>query len=106
MTKVKAISTHESKEVGHYICFKFVNGTLLRFDDALVNRVDMKERYKVNLIVYRRYDIDPHEWNMDLGFITHMETLGYSLRRPRRGSSLNVYNMSSSLWCSTIASIT
>ena len=90
MTKVKAISTCESKEVGHYICFKFVNGTLLRFDDALVNRVDMKERYKVNLIVYRRYDIDPHQWNMDLGFITHMETLGYSLRRPRRGAGFTL----------------
>ena len=90
MTKVKAISTRESKEVGHYICFKFVNGTLLRFDDALVNRVDMKERYKVNLIVYRRYDIDPHQWNLDLGFITHMETLGYSLRRPRRGAGFTL----------------
>ena len=90
MTKVKAISTRESKEVGHYICYKFVNGTLLRFDDALVNRVDMKERYKINLIVYRRYDIDAYEWMMDLGFLTHMETLGYSLRRPRRGDGFTL----------------
>ena len=90
MTKVKAISTRESKEVGHYICYKFVNGTLLRFDNALVNRVDMKERYKINLIVYRRYDIDGYEWMMDLGFLTHMETLGYSLRRPRRGDGFTL----------------
>ena len=88
--KVKAISTRESKEVGHYICFKFVNGTLLWFDDALVNRVDMKERYKINLIVYRCYDIDPHQWNIDLGFLTHMDTLGYSLRRPKRGEGFNL----------------
>ena len=90
VTKVKAISTRESKEVGHYICFKFVNGTLLRFDDALVNIVDMKERYKINLIVYRHYDIDPHQWNIDLGFFTHMETLGYSLRRPRRSEGFTL----------------
>ena len=90
--KVKAISTRESKESGHYICYKFVNGTLLRFDDALVNHVDMKESYKINLIVYRCYDIDPYKWNMDLGFLTHLETLGYSLRRPRRRPGFTLHH--------------
>ena len=33
----KAVTTHESKETGHYICYKYVNGILLRFNDALVN---------------------------------------------------------------------
>ena len=37
----KALTSLESKETGHYICYKYVNGILLHFDDALVNRVDL-----------------------------------------------------------------
>ena len=85
--KVKAVSLHESKESGHYICYKYVDGTL---DDALVNRVDILPQYKINLIVYRRYDIDPYEWNIDLGFIIHLNQLGYSLRQPRKGAGYSV----------------
>ena len=83
LIKVKAISTWESKESGHYICYKFIDGSLFCFDDAFVNRVDMMEQYKINLIVYRRYDINPYPWTIDLGFITHVEQLGYSLRHTR-----------------------
>ena len=90
LTKVKAVSTHESKESGHYICYKFVDGCLLCFDDALINRVDMMEQYKINLIVYCRYDIDPYVWNIDLGFITHVEQLGYSLRHPRHSGAYSL----------------
>ena len=87
---VKAVSTCESKESGHYICYKYVDSTLLRFDDALVNNFDILPQYKINLIVYRRYDIDPYEWNIDLGFITHLNQLGYSLRQPRKGAGYSV----------------
>ena len=73
LIKVQAISTWESKESGHYICYKFIDGSLFNFDDASVNRVDMMEQYKINLIIYRRYDIDPYPWTIDLGFITHVE---------------------------------
>ena len=88
--KVKAVSTCESKESGHYICYKYVDGTLLRFDNTLVNRVDILPQYQINLIVYRRYDIDPYKWNIDLGFITHLNQLGYSLRQPRKGAGYSV----------------
>ena len=88
--RVKAVSTRKSKESGHYICYKYVDGTLLRFDDALVNRVDILPQYKINLIVYRRYNIDPYKQNIDLGFITHLNQLGYSLRRPRKGAGYSV----------------
>ena len=55
-----------------------------------MNLVDILPQYKINLIVYRRYDIDPYEWNIDLGFLTHLNQLGYSLRRPRKGAGYSV----------------
>ena len=90
--RVKAVSTRKSKESGHYICYKYVDGTLLWFDDALVNWVDILPQYKSNLTVYRRYDIDPYKWNIDSGFITHLNQLGYSLRWPRKGAGYSVWH--------------
>ena len=78
----KAVTTQESKETGHYICYKYVNGILLRFDEALVNRVDMLSQYHINLILYRRYDIDAYKWEIDLGFVAHLNQVTYGLRRP------------------------
>ena len=82
VTRRKALTTRESKETGHYICYKYVNGILLRFDDALVNRVDQLYQYNINLIMYRRYDIDPQKWEFDLGFVAHLNQVTYGLRRP------------------------
>ena len=82
VTHRKALSTRESKETGHYICYKYVNGILLRFDDALVNRVDLLYQYNINLIMYRRYEIDAHKWEIELGFVEHLNQVGYGLRRP------------------------
>ena len=82
VTRRKALTSHESKETGHYICYKYVNGILLRFDDALVNRVDLLYQYNINLIMYRRYDIDPHKWEIELGFVEHLNQVAYGLRRP------------------------
>ena len=48
------------------------------------------EQYKINLIVYRRYDINPYPWTIDLGFITHVEQLGYSLRHTRNSHGYNL----------------
>ena len=78
----KALSTRESQETGHYICYKYVNGILLRFDDAHVNRVDLLYQYNINLIMYRRYDIDPHKWEIELGFVEHLNQVTYGLRHP------------------------
>ena len=82
VSRRKAVTNHESKETGHYICYKYVNGILLRFDDALVNQVDMLSQYHINLILYRRYDIDPHKWEIDLGFVAHLNQVTYGLRCP------------------------
>ena len=82
VTHRKALSTCESQETGHYICYKYVNGILLRFDDALVNRVDLLYQYNINLIMYRRYDIDPHKWEIELGFVEHLKQVTYGLRHP------------------------
>ena len=78
----KALTTRESKETGHYICYKYVNGILLRFHDALVNRVDLLYQYNINLIMYRWYDIDAHKWKIELGFVEHLNQVAYGLRRP------------------------
>ena len=75
-------TTHESKETGHYICYKYVNGILLCFDDALVNRVDLLYQYNINLIMYRQYDIDAHKWEIELGFVEHLNQVAYGLRCP------------------------
>ena len=64
VSRRKAVTTQESKETGHYIRYKYVNGILLRCDDALVNRVDMLSQYHINLILYRRYDIDAYKWKL------------------------------------------
>ena len=82
VTRRKALTTRESKETGHYICYKYVNGILLRFNDALVNRVDLLYQYNINLIMYRQYDIDAHTWEIELGFLEHLNQVAYGLRRP------------------------
>ena len=82
VTRRKALTSHESKETGHYICYKYVNGILLHFDDALVNRVDLLYQYNINLIMYRWYDIDAHKWETDLGFVEHLNQVAYGLRHP------------------------
>ena len=83
VSRRKAVTTRESKETGHYICYKYVNGILLRFDEALVNRVDMLSQYHINLILYRHYDIDAYKWEIDLGFVAHLnQQVTYGLRHP------------------------
>ena len=44
---------------GHYIAYKFIEGTLYHFDEAIVNSTQMMlSEYETNLIFYRRADID------------------------------------------------
>ena len=82
VTRRKALTSRESKQTGHYICYKYVNGILLHFDDALVNTVDLLYQYNINLIMYRRYDIDPHKWEIELGSVEHLKQVTYGLRHP------------------------
>ena len=42
----------------------------------------MLSQYHINLILYRRYDIDPHKLEIDLGFVAHLNQVTYGLRRP------------------------
>ena len=86
VTHRKALTSRESKETGHYIYYKYVNGILLHFDDALVNRVDLLYQYNINLIMYRRYDIDAHKWDIELGFVEHLNQVAYGLRHGTRYS--------------------
>ena len=56
---------------GHYIAYKFIEGTIYHFDDAMVNSTPMLNEYETNLIFYCRADIPPYAWDIDFGFITH-----------------------------------
>ena len=81
----KGVARRETKVSGHYIAYKFIEGTLYRFDDAIVNSTQMLSEYKTNLIFYQRADIPPYTWDINFGFITYKmpELYGhkpYSLR--------------------------
>ena len=39
----------------------------------------MLSQYPINLILYRRYDIDAYKWDVDLGFATHLNQVTYGL---------------------------
>ena len=55
----KGVARRETKVSGHYIAYKFIEGTLYHFDDAVVNSTQMLSEYETNLIFYQRADI-PH----------------------------------------------
>ena len=81
----KGVAKKESKVSGHYIGYKIIEGTIYRFDDAIVNSTPMLTEYESNLIFYQTHDIQPYAWDIDFGFITHQaaDTYGcrhYSLR--------------------------
>ena len=81
----KGVARRETKVSGDYIVYKFIEGTLYRFDDAVVNSTQMLSEYETNLIFYQRADIPPYAWDIDFGFITYKtpELYGrkpYSLR--------------------------
>ena len=83
ITRRKFVSTRESKVVGHYVAYKYMGDDrkLVRFDDAIVNTTDRLERYEVNLVFYRREDIEPIKTDMDLGFLLHLQPQVYGIRR-------------------------
>ena len=48
----------------------------------LLTGVDLLYQYNINLIMYRQYDIDAHKWDIDLGFVEHLNQVAYGLRHP------------------------
>ena len=54
---------------------------LVHFDDAIVNTTDRLEKYEVNIVFYRREDIDPIKNDIDLGFLLHLQPQVYDIRR-------------------------
>ena len=73
----KGVARRETKVFGHYIAYKFIEGTLYHFDDAVVNSTQMLSEYETNLIFYRRADIPPYAWDIDfwLHYIQNARTL-------------------------------
>ena len=67
----KGVARRETKVSGHYIAYKFIEGTLYCFNDAIVNSTQMLSEYETNLIFYRRAEIPPYAWDIDFGFITY-----------------------------------
>ena len=68
----KWVAKKESKVCGHYIAYKFIEGTLYHFNDGVVNSTTMLTEYEMNLMFYRRADIRAYAWDIDFGFITYM----------------------------------
>ena len=77
----KGVARKEPKVSGHYIAYKFIEGTLYRFDDGVVNSTTMLTEYETNLMFYRRATIPPYAWDIDLGFITYLSPDYYG-RKP------------------------
>ena len=67
----KGVARREMKVSRHYIAYKFIEGTLYCFNDAIVNSTQMLSEYETNLIFYQRADIPPYAWDIDFGFITY-----------------------------------
>ena len=81
----KGLQEEKQKCLGITLHYKFIEGTLYHFDDAIVNSTQMLSEYETNLIFYWRADIPPYAWDIDFGFITYKtpELYGrkpYSLR--------------------------
>ena len=77
----KGVARKEPKVSGHYIAYKFIEGTVYRFDDGVVNSTTMLTEYETNLMFYRRATIPPYAWDIDLGFITYLSPDYYG-RKP------------------------
>ena len=77
----KGVARKEPKVSGHYIAYKFIEGTLYRFDDGVVNSTTMLTEYETNLMFYCRATIPPYAWDIDLGFITYLSPDYYG-RKP------------------------
>ena len=87
----KGVAKKDSKVSGHYIAYKFIEGTVYHFDDAMVNSTPMLSEYETNLIFYRRADIPPYAWDIDFGFITHRSPDLYGQKTYYFGGSLPIF---------------
>ena len=50
---------------GHYIAFKKVNDTFIRFYDGMVHEVELEDDYTVNLLFYWHDDVQPMVWDLN-----------------------------------------
>ena len=60
------IVTCENRVGAHYICYQYMNNTFVRFDDAIVNRLELDVEYSVNLLFYHKESTDTMIWDIDL----------------------------------------
>ena len=49
----------------HYIAFKKVNDTFIRFNDGMVHEVELEVDYTVNLLFYQHDDVQPMVWDLN-----------------------------------------
>ena len=82
--RLLTVRLRESKWHGHYIAFRKMGDQWLRFDDAVVHRVQLQRNYNVNLVIYRHQDRDPYISPLDL---TQIPSLGRSVILNRKTTS-------------------
>ena len=63
--QLPTIATHDYRICGHYIAFKKVNDTFIRFNDGMVHEVELEDDYTVNLLFYRHDDVQPMVWDLN-----------------------------------------
>ena len=86
----KGVARKEPKVCGHYIAYKFIEGTVYRFDDGVVNSTTMLTEYETNLMFYHRANIPAYAWDIDFGFITYMSPDFYGRKAYSLRSSLPI----------------
>ena len=63
--QLPTIATHDYRICGHYIAFKKVNDTFIRFNDGMVHEVELEVDYTVNLLFYQHDDVQPMVWDLN-----------------------------------------
>ena len=69
--QLPTIATHDYRICRHYIAFKKVNDTFVRFNDGLVHKVELEVDYTVNLLFYQRDDVQLMVWDLNFCKIPH-----------------------------------
>ena len=63
---VSPLSSKAKTVQAHYIAFRKIDEEWFRFDDAVVHRVELQQRYSVSLIVYRQARVPAYFNHVDL----------------------------------------
>ena len=82
--RLSAVRLRENKRCGHYIAFRKIGAEWLRFDDVVVQHVQLQRTYNINLVIYRQQDRNAYISPLDL---SQVPSLGRSVKLNRKSSN-------------------